>query len=317
MSATNNNPPKGVTIRQLNDGSINPKYVDLLDEDKAIAGQKYCCVSFISPENILKQKNEYLFEEFVKGWDMNKSLEKFTHFMSFISYKHNISFDKLQKDFEEFCKEEKDNLFSTTLSDEYKTFLDNNEERLNNVFDEQNQFQTSVRGIKVRGSFASLQEAELRAKLLREADPSHDVYTGCVGIWMPFHPEAYKTGRVEYLENELNQLMHEKKNNETKAKEHFDERVEAAKKQAMADNENKALESGNVLTQTLDEQGNLVSVKDISTFDNNLGENVSVTDIRKELFEDENVVTQIGDHGLSQLNINRENLVIDASDVTV
>ena len=34
----------------------NTKYVDLLEEDKPIAGQKFVCVSFVSPENILKQK---------------------------------------------------------------------------------------------------------------------------------------------------------------------------------------------------------------------------------------------------------------------
>ena len=54
--------------------------------------------------------------------------------------------------------------------------------------------------------------------MLRELDPHHDVYVGPVGLWIPFHPEAYKTGRVEYLEDELNQLMTEKKKNEEKAK---------------------------------------------------------------------------------------------------
>ena len=39
--------------------------------------------------------------------------------------------------------------------------------------------------------------------MLREMDPTHDVYVGPVGSWMPFHPEAYKTGRVEYMEEEL------------------------------------------------------------------------------------------------------------------
>ena len=29
------------------DGTNNPKYVDLLEEDKPIAGQKFCCVSFV------------------------------------------------------------------------------------------------------------------------------------------------------------------------------------------------------------------------------------------------------------------------------
>ena len=56
--------------------------------------------------------------------------------------------------------------------------------------------------------------ALLDCKLLREVDPNHNVYVGPVGMWMPWEPEAYKTGRVEYLEEELNQLMHEKNQNE-------------------------------------------------------------------------------------------------------
>ena len=48
--------------RQFNaDGAKNPKYVDLLEEDKSIAGQKFVCVSFVSPENILKQKELFFF----------------------------------------------------------------------------------------------------------------------------------------------------------------------------------------------------------------------------------------------------------------
>ena len=41
-------------------------YVDLLDEDKPIAGQKFSCVSFISPENVLKDKRMFFFEQFLK-----------------------------------------------------------------------------------------------------------------------------------------------------------------------------------------------------------------------------------------------------------
>jgi hypothetical protein len=65
------------------------------------------------------------------------------------------------------------------------------------------------------------------------------------------------------------------------------------------------------LTQTIDEQGNLVSVKDVTTFDNRMSGDVSVADIRKELFEDENVVTTLGDHGLSNLTNTVEDLNID------
>ena len=43
------------------DGSVNSKYVDLLEEDKPIAGQKFVCVSFVSPDKILKQKEVFFF----------------------------------------------------------------------------------------------------------------------------------------------------------------------------------------------------------------------------------------------------------------
>ena len=46
------------------DGSPNPKYVDLLEEDKPIAQQKFVCVSFVSPETELKAKEMYFFEHF-------------------------------------------------------------------------------------------------------------------------------------------------------------------------------------------------------------------------------------------------------------
>jgi hypothetical protein len=293
--------------KQVNkDGTPNNKYVDLLDEDKAISGQKFVCVSFISPENIIKNKNIFLFENFLKQWDLNNSLQKYRQFLNYISFKYEIDFDSLNNELDNFCLEEKENLRndSKKLFDDYKTFLDTNEEKLTEKYDTSNNFQTSVRGLKVRGCFPNMGEAELRCKMLREIDPTHDVYVGPVGMWMPFHPEAYKTGRVEYLEPELNQLMHEKNKNETNARKEFDQRLLDSKKKAMKDNEERAKESGNLLTQKLNEDGNLISVKDINTFDNELGENVEVTDIHKKLFESDDVVRENTDHGLSLLKEN-------------
>jgi hypothetical protein len=270
------------------DGTINSKYIDLLDEDKSVAGQKFSCISFISPENIIKKRELYEFEQFLKQWDMNKSLEKFNHFMSFLSYKYNLKMVDLTTDLQEFCKEEKDNLFMTSLEDDYKTFLDTNEERINDDFKKQHNFQTNVRGIKIRGSYPTQQEAELRCKMLREVDPNHDVYVGPVGTWIPFHPEAYKTGRVEYLEDELNEIMNEKEKNEKTAKVEFEKRVRESKEKSMEENKKKALESGNVLTQTLNEHGDLVSVKNMDTNDKN--SNVTIEEIQKQLFESDNIV---------------------------
>ena len=296
--------PKGVTPKYLPDGNENPKYADLLEEDKPIAGQKFVCLSFVSPEHIIKQKEQFLFEEFVKQWDYKKSMEKFTQFLNFVSFKYSLSFDKLTADFQEFTKEEGETIRSTSatlISDDYKTFLDNHEEELEQKFGEKHQFQTSTRGIKVRGVFATQGEAELRCKLLREVDPNHDIYVGQVGMWVPFHPEAYKTGRVEYMEETLNQLMSDKKKNEDTAKQEFEKRVREARQKAIEENMKKAEESGNKLTQTINAEGELVGISNVANFDG-LNEDATIDDIKKSMFEAENVVLDTKtDHGLSKL----------------
>ena len=66
--------PKGTELKKNPDGTPNLNYVDLLDEDRSVAGQKFACVSFLSPEKILKDRMIYNFNEFVNQWEMSKSL---------------------------------------------------------------------------------------------------------------------------------------------------------------------------------------------------------------------------------------------------
>jgi len=288
-----------------------PNYIDLLDEDKPISGQKFVCLSFISPEKILKDKNLFFFESFIKQYNIYKSFEKFTQFLHFVSYKYKLPFDTLQSDLEEFIKSEADNVFNISLEAEYKTYIDNMEEKLEEIFNKKNNFQTSTRGLKVRGCFPSEQEAEMRCKILREMDPNHDIMIGPVGVWVPWHPDAYKTGRVEYLEDELNELMSEKQKNESSAKLEFDKRIKEARKLAMDDNIKKAQESGNVLTQTLNATGELVNVKDIMSNENSLLKQVETStqeEVRKALFNTEDVVFGQTDHGYSKLTAVKESL---------
>jgi hypothetical protein len=293
---------KGFEKKEVN-GKQNPKYVDLLEEDKPISGQKFVCMSIVSPEQILKRKEVYFFEEFLKNWDFSKSMEKFFQFINFISFKYNISFEDLNKDFKDFVQEEKENLSKSSLDDDYKTFLDNHEEDLQTKFNVANNFQTNVRGIKVRGSYPTQEEAELRCKLLREIYTADDIFVGQVGVWMPLDIEAYKTGRVEYMEEELNQLMHEKKKNEDNAKTAFEQRVKESKQSAIEENIKRAEKTGNSLTQTIDEQGNLIGVNSSNTQEFALGEqeNISTADICAELFEGENIVIGKTDNGQSLL----------------
>ena len=290
--------------------SEDTKYVDLLDEDKPLSGQKYVCLSFVSPENIIRDKKLFFFEKFLKKFEFNKALEKYNQYLNFISYKYNLDFNKLTEDLKEFIEEEKNNLFITSLDDDYKTFVDNNEENLEREYNERYEFQTNTRGIKVRGVFGSQEEAELRCKTLRTDDPNHDVYVGPVGMWMPFHPEAYKTGRVEYLEKELNDLMAEKKKNDEVSKEQFKKRVKDAKQKAIEENIAKASKEGNKLMQTIDEDGNLINADRMDVpgknllFGNSENDDVSTADLRRELFESEDVIVgkqKDNDHGLSEI----------------
>ena len=301
IKMTNNSNNK-VERKSNTDGTPNSKYVDVLDEDKPIAGQKFTCISFISPESIIKKRELYFFEQFVKQWEPTKSVDKFAQFLHFLSYKYSLSFDVLNADFVDFCKDENGRLVVTSVPDDYKNFVDAHETKLEERYNSEHNFQTSVRGVKVRGAFPTQEEAEMRCKMLREVDPNHDVYVGPVGMWLPVHPEAYKTGRVEYMEEDLNQLMQEKTKNEASAKVEFDKRVRETKEKAMEDNKKKAIESGNVLSQTINEQGNLVSIKDMNTTEKSLTSEATVSDIRRELFQNPNVVLDKNtDHGFARL----------------
>lgn len=288
---------------KVKNGKPNPKYVDILEEDKPIAQQKYVCVSFISPEKEIKSKEMYIFEEFVKNWDLAKSIEKYAQFTAFLSFKYNLNMETIQADLTEFCKEESSKLHEHTLLDDYKNFIDKNGDKLENDYYVQNKFQTNMRGIKVRGVFPTIQEAELRAKILREVDPNFDIFVGEVGLWMPWDPEAYKTGRVEYMEEELNQLMHKKKDNEDKAKDYFNSRVKETKMKAIEENKKKAEETGNVLTQNITEDGTLVGLRDTQNSLFNSVEAAPSNEVENKLFGSDNIQTSKSLEGLSPLKI--------------
>jgi hypothetical protein len=265
------------------DGSMNSKYVDLCDEDQAIAGQKFACMSFVSPEKILQKREVYLFNQFIKNWEFSKSMERYFEFIHFISYKHNINVETLIGDFNDFVKEESDKLKKSGIEDDYKNFLDKQEDKLNEQFNREHAFQTSVRGLKIRGVFGNQEEAEEKCKKLRESDPNHDIYVGPVGVWIPWDPDAYKTGRVEHMEEELNALHSEKMKNEELAKKEFEERVRETKRKAIMENVEKAKASGNVLTQSIDEEGNLNGVPENVDFESREVNTAESTKLADEL----------------------------------
>jgi len=277
--------PSTFERKKLPNGKANPKYVDLCDEDQPIAGQKFACLSFVSPEKILKKRELYLFNQFVQQWDFTKSLSKFFDFSHFMAYKYNLKIVDLVSDFNDFAKEEEIKIKASSVDDDFKTFLDKQEDTLTQQFQKEHAFQTSTRGLKVRGVYATQEEAEMRCKKLRELDPNHDIFVGPVGMWVPWDPDAYKTGRIEFMEEELNQLHQEKLKNEEKAKQEFEQRIKETKRKAIEENVKLAEKSGNVLTQTLDEHGNLIGVKETVDFDSREVADSAATNIRNELLQ--------------------------------
>lgn len=211
-------------------------------------------------------------------------MTKFTEFLQFISFKYNLKVDDIMDDMRDFTKEEETKLREdSSVEDDYKNFMDKYETKLNEDFNRLNSFQTSVRGFKVRGVFPTQEEAELRCKKIRETDPNHDIFVGPVGMWVPWDPDAYKTGRVEFMEEELNQLHQEKIKNEERAKQEFEKRVRESKQKAITENIQLANKTGNVLTQTLNEDGNLVGVRETVDFESREDVTPESTKLHNEL----------------------------------
>lgn len=168
---------------------------DFLENDNEIPGQKFCCLSFISPENVLEQKQVFYIHKFLETLAKNYDLDR----------------NKIQE--------------------KYKDFLYINEEKLQSEFNEQNDFKTSVRGVKVRGSYDSLKEAEVRAKVLQRKDRNHNVFVGQVGFWLPWDPSSHRVENQEYMESELNTLVKKYKENQEKKDIHFQENIDYVREQ--------------------------------------------------------------------------------------
>jgi hypothetical protein len=250
------------------DGKPNPKYVDLLDEDPKIAGQQWGVFSFLSPGNILKKREMFLFSTFVKQWDWVKSMTKFMDFLNFVAYKYNLNAETLLKDYNDYLNEEATKLKSESgVEEDYANFLDKNEDRLVQQFQRENAFQTSVHGFKARGNFRSEEEASDFAKRTRDRDPNHSVFVGPIGTWLPWDPNPYKTQQVEFMEEQLNQLHKEKIKNEKLAKDEFEKRIRETKENAIRENIEKAQKTGNKLTQTITESGELVGIRETVDFE--------------------------------------------------
>jgi len=197
----------------------NPADVEeqFLDVDTPIPGQNFVVISFISPERVLKKKEAYLNAEFLK-WLCRQS-----NFIDHVLVKEAGESGEVSR------------LNYDIVKEKYDDFMYLNEQRLEDEFHAQEDFRTTVRGVKVRGVYSTQREAEVRAKVLQKIYKRDNIYVGSVGYWLPWDPNPEHLENQEYLNPDLNKLMKSYKENVEKRDIHYqqmkEEMLSAAKKQ--------------------------------------------------------------------------------------
>jgi hypothetical protein len=286
-----------------------------LEADKEVPGQHYVCMSFLSPEKVLENKDVYFFNEFVRDYEvqykikatesfvmdqmkrLQDALSKATDVLEVVMTKgrsaadgrysdvsgvvvdvsgtpvdvsgssttttttdvsgtllqtvtledlsgavqafRQIRFDStkdITTELEAHVKAHMTDFKTTTIQEDYETFLTKNRSKLDDDFFSKNSFRTTIRGLKIRGTYDTYAEAMGRAKTLQRLDPDFNVYVGQVGFWLPWDPDPSRIKDQEYADDQLNQLMKKYKENESQRDEFYEEmkrnRVGAAKSRA-------------------------------------------------------------------------------------
>ena len=172
---------------------------DFLEVDHPIPGQNFVCLSFVSPEKILEQKNVYYAHKYLE-----KNAEKY-----------GLKLENLTKDFDDFVYDNKD--------------------EIEKEFYEKNDYQTTTRGVKVRGVYDTQREASVRAKVLQQKDRNFHVFVGQVGYWLPWDPCADDIEHEEHTDEQLNKLVKKYKENKKKKDIYYEEEKRKSKEKIIED----------------------------------------------------------------------------------
>ena len=262
--------------------------MDYLEEDEQIRGQSFVCLSFLSPEKVLDKKEVFTFSKFTENF-CNEVTELFEN----LKLKYPDDEDGFQTIMDRYRF-----LFNKKhMQEEYRYFLDEKNDELNNEFNQEVDFQTNVRGLKVRGSYDTLREAQVRSEVLKRKDNKHNIYIAQVGCWCPWDPSPNDIQDQHYGEDQLNTLMKKYRENQSYKDMVFDERknelikkqkkkaeLDALKNLTLEDNdENLIIDNNNGLTE--EETLNLLTSSGLDE-DKTVTENVNAdTTVDNKVFE--------------------------------
>lgn len=196
----------------------NEKEIDYLEVDKPIPGQNFVCMSFISPEKIIKEKNAFYAKKFL---------------------------NKISEDL---------NLEIKDIEEKYQDFIYNHEEEIEKEFNENNNNLTSVRGLKIRGTYNTKREADVRAQVLQRLDKNFHVYVGQVGYWLPWDPNPDRIADNQYMEKELQNLVKSYNENQMEKDIFYKDQVKKRKDQIIKENLEKKENNSNKENDTKQEE---------------------------------------------------------------
>ncbi len=218
-------------------------------EDAELPSQKVVLLSFLSPEKVLANKDIFMFKKFLVDYELQWKTTRLEQWMAEQVRQLNAKVESLAgksdektkeeligelkncvmrtdlfvEGFQSFVKENMAEMKEQKLQSAYEDFLYSNSAKLEEEFFALNEFRTTMRGIKVRGVFATEAEASVRAKRLQKSDPSFNIYLGSVGKWMAWEPDPNKVGASEYANDELNSLMKKYRENEEARDQFYNE----------------------------------------------------------------------------------------------
>ena len=189
---------------------------DFLEVDTKIPGQNFACMSFVSPEKMLKQKEVHFVAKFLEH--LFNGDDQYT-----IDMKEKISKGDTKIEYD-------------VIKTFYEDWKYSRVDKLEQEFYEANDFHTSMRGLKIRGVYDTHKEATVRAQVLRRKDPSFNVFVGQVGYWLPWDPECEQIQEQEYQESMLNDLVKKYKENLDNRDDMYEQMKEDQLKKAKEEN---------------------------------------------------------------------------------
>lgn len=195
---------------------VDTKTEDFLKNDQNVPGQNYVCLSFISPEEVIANKQVFFVHTYMKN------------LLSRFQFSEEATLEELK-----YFKEEMSKFLTPDgADDKFKDFVAIHQEDLEKQYYEQNDFQTTIRGVKVRGVYDTYREAQHRAEELRVNDRNFNVYIGQVGYWLPWDPNPLSIKDQEFQETELNTLVKKYNENLKMKDQHFQENIDYVREQA-------------------------------------------------------------------------------------